>query len=279
MIYKISVKTMQRGERFNITADVIKRIVLFLLLLLWVNETVFSENQQVLNSRFHAIFYEKMGDQLYNTKELPGSLIKAIATYKKAAKYSHAETDIYWKITRCYWVLATKQTEDPKKRNELYKKGIHYGELAVSKDSNNSNNYLWYALIIGSHSVDQGVMNTIYMRNRIKENLETSIRLNPKNSNAILGLSAWYFHVPGFFGGDKKKAFELIDHAIKIDPYYSAVLMQKSEFLIQMEEFQNAADTLKKLMQMTKCKFKNDTREDKARAKLMLKALEKKKIM
>lgn len=283
----------QRVEFVGITAEVVRwghnirvyfmkqttRMLPFLLFFLLVHNTALSENQSVLFSQFHRIFYEQMGDQLYKTKELPESLKKAIAAYKKALKYGPAETEIYWKITRCYWVLATKQTENPEERERFFKKGIHFGEQAISNSSNNPNAYLWYALIMGSHSVNQGVMNTIYMRNRIKENLESAIRLNPKNANAVLGLSGWYFHVPGFFGGDKKKAIELIDLAIRIDPCYSAVLIQKAEFLIRMKKYQNAAKTLKRLLQLKKATFQNDTREDKARARFLLEDLEKKKYI
>ncbi|MCP4754343.1 MAG: hypothetical protein GY866_25950 [Proteobacteria bacterium] len=227
-----------------------------------------------MTDRFRRVYYEKLADRLYETREVPKNIEDAVRYYKKAMTFSDEKPGVSWKITRCYWVLATRSV-DREEKLRYFKEGIRYGTIAITKDKSNSNAYLWYSLITGSNALEQGIMNMIYLRGKIKNALDTSLKLNPKNVNALVGLANWYYHVPAFLGGNKTKAFDLLEQALKIDPNYTAALIIKSEFLIGEKKYPQAVTTLKHIIRLDNPTLPGDGIEDKAKAGEMLDELKR----
>lgn len=248
-------------------------IILFCLCCQSIN--LFAEN--TIESRFKRLYYEKVADYLYNSKEMPQNLENALMYYKKATTYSEDKPGLEWKITRVFWVLAKRATNE-KERMKYYKEGIKFGELAVEKDKNNSNAHLWYSLIVGTSAMEQGLVNTIYNLDRIKKGFEMAVELDDTNSNAYGGLAGWYYYIPAFLGGDKTKAYELIDKAINVEPNYTATRMLKADFLIDEKKYAQARETLEKVLQIESPAVVGDGIEDKEKAKTMLKDLTQKGV-
>ncbi len=226
-----------------------------------------------LSSRFHSRYYENIADEMYLSREFPRNLESAIKYYKKAIEAEPGRPGIHWKITRCYWVLATKRSGSQTERLQYLKEGIRFGKIAIETDSTNSNAYLWHALIHADNALVKGVMNTIYMRTQIREWFEKAVKLDPKNVNALLGLSGWYYHIPTFFGGDKERTFRFIQQAEAIDPNYSAIYIQKAQYLIREKRYQEAAATLRRVLAIKSPTLRNDDAEDKATSRQLLKKL------
>ncbi len=241
-----------------------------LLFLAWLP----SHAQSVLDVKIRRIYYERVGDRLYETREIPNNLELAIQNYKEAIKADPRQPGINWKISRCYWVLANIAV-DQGERFKYYEQGISHSKLAVELDKENSNAHVWYSLTAGSQALEKGVMNTLYMRDELRTTLETALKLNPNNVNALLGLAEWYFYVPALFGGGKTKTFTLIDQAFKIDPNYTAILVRKAEMLMVEKMYSEATDALQKLLKIENPTLAGDGREDKAKARALLKIIEK----
>ena len=233
-----------------------------------------AQAQSALDAKIRRVYYERVGDRLYDTREVPHNLELAIQNYKEALKAYPQQPGVNWKISRCYWVLANRAVDEVE-RSQFFKQGINHSKLAVELDKENSNAYLWYSLTAGSQALDRGVMNTLYMRDELKTSLETALKLNPENVNALLGLAGWNFYVPALFGGDKTKTFNLINQALKIDPNYTAILIQKAEMLIAEKRYPEATDALQKLLKIKNPTLPGDGREDKAKARVLLKVIEK----
>ncbi len=232
-----------------------------------------TQAESNLIPRFHSRYFENFADQMYLSREIPKNLGLAVEYYKKAITAEPDRPGIHWKLTRCYWVLATKRSLNVEERLQYLKQGILFGKISIETDTSNSNAFLWHALIHGENALAKGVMNTIYMRTQIKEWLEKAIELDPKNINALLGLAAWFYHIPEFFGGDKVQAFRFIDMAEQIDPSYTSIYIQKAQYLISEKKYLSAATALKKVLKIRKPKFRNDGAEDKATSKRLLEKL------
>lgn len=231
------------------------------------------EAESNLSAEFHSRYYENIADQMYLTREIPRNLDLAIDYYKKAIETQPGRPGIHWKITRCYWVLATKRSVSRRERLAYLKEGIRFGKTAIETDDKNSNAFLWHALIHGDNALVKGVMNTIYMRNQILEWLETAVKLDPRNVNAYLGLAGWYYYIPEIFGGDKQRTFRLIKKAEAIEPTYTAIYIQKAQYLIREKRYREAEKTLQKVLHMKNPKLPNDGIEDKETSRKLLKKL------
>ncbi len=230
-----------------------------------------------VEDRFKRVYYEKVADYLYQSKEVPQNLETALLYYKRAKGYSD-KPGLEWKITRVYWILA-KRAINKKERMKYYKEGIKSGALAVEMDKDNTNAHLWYSLIVGSSAMEQGAMNTIYNLDRIKSGFETALKLDKTNSNAYAGLSSWYYHIPALLGGNKNKAFELIEKAINVEPNYTAPRILKAEFLINEKKYSQAFRALETVIQIDNPAVVGDGIEDKAKARKMLMELKQRGVI
>lgn len=224
------------------------------------------------DARFFGIYNEMVGDRFYRTREIPGNKVLAVSHYKKALKFSENNADLQWKITRCFWFLADEAVERVK-REGYFRDGISYGKAAIKSDPDNSNAHLWYGLIVGSEAIDRGIVNSLYKRDRIKKELNTALSLNPKNTNAYVGLASWYFHVPAVLGGDREKAMKMINRAIAIEPNYTTARMQKTEFLIEDDRIEEARKELKAILMIKDSAIRSDGVANRIKAELMLKEI------
>lgn len=222
--------------------------------------------------RFAEAYNKKLAGILYQTREIPGNLEQALAIYKKLDENRIESGGIDWRIARIYWVMASRAL-DSKERRQLYEKGKYYGTMAVKREPNCSNAHLWNAMILGSASIDQGVVRSFYNKDKIRKGLETALQLDPENTNAYLGLAGWYFYVPELLGGDREKALELTEKALRLDPDYTAAMLLKAEFLVDAGREKEAVSVLEGLIAVRDPKFRCDGVEDKAKAEKMLQVL------
>ena len=250
------------------------RQILFLICVMLVTATG-AQAASDLTARFHSRYYENMADQMYLTGEIPKNLELAIEYYKKAIEAEPNRPGIHWKVTRCYWILATKRSGNSEERRQNLKEGIRFGKIAIETDLSNSNAFAWHGLIHGENALEKGVMNTIYMRTPIKQWLDKAIELNPGNVIALLGLAAWYYHLPEFFGGEKAETFRLLEQAAEIEPGYTPIYIQKARFLISEKKYRQAATTLKQVLKIKNPTPRNDGVEDKATSRRLLEMLQK----
>lgn len=267
--------TFRKEKQFSIP---LLRILVGILFQLAVCLSYQCCSADEVDSAFFKHYYESVGDRLYNSKEIPGNLLLALENYKKALRYLPNQSGIEWKITRCLWVLATKAIK-PEDRNAYFKEGIRYGKLSVKNNPDSSNAHLWFSLVIGSSAMDRGVVRTLYNRELIRSHLETALKLNPKNTNAYVGLAGWFFYVPNILGGNKAKALKYINQAINLEPNYTSARFVKAEFLLQENRLQEAAETLKNLLSVKNPVIRGDGVENKEKARKILARLKTKKAL
>lgn len=222
----------------------LKSFLLAAITLFFYSGICFSEP---INPEFLKTYYLNVAEGMYNKNEFPGNIELAVDYYQKALKHTKSPKNIEWKISRCYWILANKAA-NPQKRSYYFEKGIFYGKKAVENDGENSSSYTWLALNIGSNAIDHGIVNSLYKRDKIRSNLQKSLDLDANDVSAYIGLAAWYFHIPNLLGGNKEKAYELINKAIKIDPNYTTPHLMKAEFQIGDQLLIDAERTLRKLI-------------------------------
>lgn len=221
---------------------------------------------------FLRTYYERLGDISYTTRNIPGNLENALKAYQNALKYGKYPHHVYWKLSRIYWTLAQRFSE-PSIKIEHLKKSYIEGKKAVRKDPENSKSHLWYALSLGSLAVESGVMKKISTKDDIKKALQKSLKLNNKEIRAILGLASWYFHVPEFFGGNRKQAYRLIEKALQIDPNFTATHKVKAGFYLREERLSEARLVLQKILGIKAPTSKSGGIEDKAIARDLLKKI------
>ena len=225
--------------------------------------------QAGFEDRVKALYYEKLADKYYRTREIPEHLDLAIEGYRSALRFQPtANWRMYWKMSRSYWMMGEREVRK-EKRIQYFTLGTQFGEKAVKGNPDSSQSHLWYGLALGSAASEKGVMNTFYQKEAIKSELQQALRLNPKEINAFLGLAGWYYNVPKIFGGDKSECFRILEKALTIDPNFTATLLLKAKLLIDSHRSKDARKTLLRLLRVEK-PSSTGAIGDKAAAKVLL---------
>ena len=240
------------------------------VLMSWI--TVAMAVNPLFQKQFSASYHETLADRFFATREVPGNLNEAEKNYLKALAVNSEQPDTLWKLTRCYWTQGEHAVGTPEK-TKYFNKAISYGKRAISTQALSSSAHLWYGLSLGSLAVEKGVMSMMHQRDLIKNELNLSLKLNPKQIGGFLGLASWHFFVPPFLGGSRQKSFELLDQAIQMDPNYTATILLKAKLLNQDNQFNAATRELKRLLNLQHPTSQAAGIEDKTRAGEMLKKM------
>jgi tetratricopeptide (TPR) repeat protein len=97
---------------------------------------------------------------------------------------------------------------------------IRLAEKAVSLDSKNAEFQAAVGDAVGSKlsAASLGIFEKMSLARRFKKESELALRLDPDNVEANEDLMEFHLDAPGLIGGDKKKAAELADRMVRINP-------------------------------------------------------------
>ena len=223
------------------------RLILQAVCLVCIPLSGFAE--ETLKDSFLAQYYENLGDRFYEYRELSAHLHNSQESYQNALKISTKPGRIYWKLSRGYWSLGENSHLTAEKK-VWFQKAIDYSRKSIELDSNSPEAHLWNALATGKYMIVKGVLKTLDLKDRVKTELETTLKLDKKNTNAYLGLATWYFNIPPLLGGDMNYALLLINRSISLAPQNPRPLLIKAEFLLASGRVEEGKKLLKKIISM-----------------------------
>jgi tetratricopeptide (TPR) repeat protein len=94
---------------------------------------------------------------------------------------------------------------------------VQYAERAVKADPNRAKYHLQLAGVLSDQAEKASLFKKISLAGRIRSELETSIKLEPKNTDCLAGMMMFYQNAPGIAGGSKDKAKQLAEEIGRID--------------------------------------------------------------
>jgi tetratricopeptide (TPR) repeat protein len=230
-----------------------------------------------------------------DTSYVKKQLIKAdslyFESYKDTVLFVEAETildslilnskimmdEIFWRKSHLCFERGYANKKNSKKK-EWYERGEKFAELAIRENSNNPEAHFWFATNKGSLGKLNGVLNSLFMVDDLKKEANTVIKLDSTHAGAHMILGEVYKSLPGLFGGDKQKALEEFETAIKKDSLYTAVYVSLANTYRDIGEKEKAKEILSKLLSLDTSR---DTRRlelyEKKHAKELLEEIEKDK--
>ena len=94
---------------------------------------------------------------------------------------------------------------------------LQYAERAVKADPNRAKYHLQLADVLSDQAGKASFFKKISLAGRIKSELETAIKLEPKNTDCLMGMMLYYEEAPGIAGGGKDKAQQMAEEIGRID--------------------------------------------------------------
>lgn len=90
-------------------------------------------------------------------------------------------------------------------------------EQAVRLEQQNSGYHLWLGRALGEKADRANFMTAYSLAKRVRVEFEESVKLNPRNPDALADLGDFYFEAPGVVGGGVDKAEAIASQLDKID--------------------------------------------------------------
>lgn len=91
-------------------------------------------------------------------------------------------------------------------------------EQAVRLDEQNSNDHLWLGRVLGEKAARATFLTAFPLAKRVRAEFEESVRLDPRNVEALSDLGEFYLRAPAIVGGGVDKAQGIAAQLDKVDP-------------------------------------------------------------
>lgn len=126
------------------------------------------------------------GDSLYNIYDDKD----ALDAYLNALTIDSLSYEANWKAARAYLDVG-EVIEDDDERADYYQKGTSCARRAVRIEPEGSKGHLFLAIALGRIALDAGAKERIRLSKQIKEEVDLSIKYNPKDDIAYHVLGRW----------------------------------------------------------------------------------------
>ncbi len=163
-------------------------------------------------------------------------------------------------------------------KREWFERGEKLARFAIEKNPDNPEAHFWFALNKASLGKINGVLSSLFMVSDLRKESGKVIELDSAHAGAHMLLGEIYKSLPGFAGGDKKKAIEEFKTAIKKDSLHNPSYIALAKTYKDVGDTEKAKEIAIKLLSF---KTSRDTRRlelyDKKEASELLKEIDEKK--
>jgi hypothetical protein len=185
-------------------------------------------------------------EDLYRHRDDIPSAKRAAAIWAAQASSAYEPA---WKLARIsYWIGTNAPANE---RRAALDQGEKAGETAVRLAPGKPEGHFWLAANMGELAENFGVMQELKYRGRIRDELQRVIAIQPdwQDASAECGLGQWYYEVPGWLGGSRKKGKDLLEHALAAHPQSKTALSFMADIMIAEGKKTEARGLLQRVLE------------------------------
>ena len=129
-----------------------------------------------------------------------------------------------------------------------YDRGREIAKRAVELAPRNPEAHVWYGINAGRWGLTKGVMRSLFLLPTVRQEVDTTLELDPKNLRALALSGNVFLEVPGLFGGDRAKAEQQFRKALQIDPHFTVARVDLARVLIASARYAEARQELQRVI-------------------------------
>jgi tetratricopeptide (TPR) repeat protein len=129
-----------------------------------------------------------------------------------------------------------------------YDRGREIGKRAVELAPRNAEAHVWYGINTGRWGLTKGVMRSLFLLPTVREEVDATLALDPRNLRALVLSGNVFLEVPGLFGGDREKAEQQFRKALEIDPHFTVARVDLARVLIATSRYADARRELQRVV-------------------------------
>ncbi len=218
-------------------------------------------------------------DAQYYRRHLADNLDENIEGLEVALKSEAVGESEAWKAPYLWRLCRAKvrRAEKKEKRSDkldLYDSAKKDCERSAALSPGDAEAHFWLGVALGRWGETKGLMNALFIIKPLKKEMAEVIRLDPSHGGAHNVLAEILWQLPGFFGGDKKKALEEFETALRLSPRYTANHLPLAEAYLHFKRKDDAIRVLKMVEETKDPADPAEYPENLAAAKKLLSKLE-----
>jgi tetratricopeptide (TPR) repeat protein len=129
-----------------------------------------------------------------------------------------------------------------------YDRGREIARRAVELAPKNPEAHVWYGINTGRWGLTKGVMRSLFLLPTVREEVDATLALDPRNLEALALSGNVFLEVPGLFGGDKEKAEQQFRKALEINPRFTVARVDLARVLIARSRYADARTELQRVL-------------------------------
>jgi tetratricopeptide (TPR) repeat protein len=185
----------------------------------------------------------------FDEKDDLESLRTAVSLLDELAKASPQDFEIAWRRARaCQALGGTMEKEEDKL--ELFDRAIQSAKAAVKSKPAGVQGHYWLGTSFGSYGEAKGMFKALALIDDIRREMRTVIEIDPKyeDAGAYLVLGKIDFELPGWLGGDSKRAIEEYEKGLKLAPANALMKLYLSDSYLDAGRQDEAKKLLEELI-------------------------------
>lgn len=142
------------------------------------------------------------------------------------------QVDTMVMLSYVYFLVGDVRATTPEEKLAAYERGREVGKRAVELAPRNPEAHAWYGINTGRWGQTKGVMRSLFLLPTVREAIDTTLALDPRNLRALALSGNVLFEVPRIAGGDREQAEAQFRKALAIDPHFTGARLDLARVLI-----------------------------------------------
>ncbi|MBI2070360.1 MAG: hypothetical protein HYT79_07120 [Elusimicrobia bacterium] len=187
-------------------------------------------------------------DRLYLYRHLGSNLEESINRLQSMDAASPGNPDILWRWGRGLVKLGERQT---KKKGKLIFFSLAEEKIkqALALKADNAEAHFWFGVVLGRKAETMDFLSALTLVGPMKREMMTVLSLNPRHAGAHYFLGRLILELPG---GNRKKALEELEEAVKLAPNCAACYPTLAEAYLDAGDEYKARLTLRAALAIKK---------------------------
>lgn len=199
-------------------------------------------------SSSRAAVHEELGaiDQLYLHRDQGKKLDETVAKLNALLKEDPNNPELLWRLGRSLVRVGENQAKK-KDKIDTYQRAEDTIRKSVELAPKVAVSHFWLGVAMGRRGESRGITNSMFIVGPLKQEMRTTIELDPTYGGAHHVLGEMYKQLPFFAGGSKKKALAEFEAALKLSPDYAVNYVSLAQAYIDAGEKEKARAVLDRL--------------------------------
>ena len=179
--------------------------------------------------------------------ENPANIDKA-RDLLEAALARDRQVDTMVMLSYVYFLTGDVRAQSDDDKLAAYDRGREIGKRAVELAPKNPEAHVWHGINTGRWGQTKGIMRSLFLLPTVREEVDATLALDPKNLRALALQGNVLFEVPRIAGGDRDKAEEVFRKTLTIDPHFTNARIDLARVLIAKGKYGDARTELQKVL-------------------------------